>query len=69
MLGRVQSPSNPSNIPNRIITEPSQYLEHLKSIITDKQKKLTDTASNMQKSVQQLPPQHLNICSTVALIV
>lgn len=54
MLGRVNSPSNPLNVSERLITEPSEYLENLKKIIVENQKKLNSAATQMQKTVEKL---------------
>lgn len=54
MLTRVNSPSNTSNIENRLITEPSVYLQQLQKLLADKQKTLSKTAVEMQKSVDEL---------------
>jgi len=54
MLNRVQSPSNPSNVVQRLSLEPSQYLENLKTLITKKQTELNNVALSMKKSVEVL---------------
>lgn len=54
MSGRVKSLTNPQNVSSLIMTEPSQYLDSLKVIITDKQKKLSESSLKMQKSVEKL---------------
>jgi hypothetical protein len=69
MLSRVQSLSNPLNPNNnkqkRLITEPSQYLQQLQLLLSEKQKKLSETAQQMQKTVEKflllnLLKKHLN---------
>lgn len=54
MLGKVQAPSNSLNVSQRIITEPSEYLEKLKIIITDKQKVLYQIISTIKKTLDEL---------------
>ena len=49
MLTRIKSQSNPLNVQKRLITEPSMYLQQLQQLLADKQKKLSETAAQMQK--------------------
>ena len=54
MLTRIKSQSDPLNVEKRLITEPSVYLQHLQQLLANKQKKLSETALQMQKSVEEI---------------
>ena len=54
MLTRIKSQSDPLNVEKRLITEPSIYLQHLQQLLANKQKKLSETALQMQKSVEEI---------------
>ena len=54
MLTRVKLQSNPLNVEKKLITEPSIYLQHLQLLLVQKQKKLSEIAQEIQKSVEEL---------------
>ena len=54
MLGRVQSRVDSSNVSDNMITEPTFYLEKMKTEIEEKQKTLRETSETIKKSVEEL---------------